>query len=166
MRAGRNFDYGGAHIEVLSPPGDYRASDAAENDDSLALRITYGQRSFLLTGDAERDIETDMLASGEPLRADVLKVGHHGSNTSSTEPFLEAVAPVFAVISDGFANSFRHPHPQVLRRLAAHHAEVFRTDLDGLVTIRTDGRRLWVETYRGEQSAHRAYPFSGGPVEF
>ncbi len=76
------------------------------------------------------------------------------------------MAPVFAVISDGFANSFRHPHPQVLRRLAAHHAGVFRTDMDGLVTIRTDGRRLSIETYRDEQTTHRAYPLSGGPVDF
>ncbi len=166
MQAGRSFEFGGARIEILSPPADYQPADSPKNNDSLALRITYGRRSFLLTGDAERPMEQQMLNSGEPLHADVLKVGHHGSNTSSTDPFLDAVSPIFAVISDGFENSFRHPHPQVLARLAAHRAGVFRTDQQGLVTIRTDGRRLSVETFRGEQASRRAYPFSIGQPDF
>ena len=150
MQSGSAFDFGGAHIEVLSPPPDYAPSDVPKNDDSLALRITYGQRSFLLTGDMEKPMERRLLASGAPIHADVLKVGHHGSNTSSTEPFLDAVAPEFAAISDGFANSFHHPHPQVLARLAAHHAVVLRTDIQGLISIRTDGRNLTVETFSQE----------------
>ena len=157
MQSGRKFDFGGARIDVLSPPSDYVAAEAPKNNDSLALRITYGQRSFLLTGDMEKPMEQRLLISGEPLRADVLKVGHHGSNTSSTDPFLDAVAPEFAAISDGFANSFHHPHPQVLARLAAHRAEVFRTDQQGLITIRTDGHKINVETYQLEHSAARAY---------
>jgi competence protein ComEC len=148
LRSGSSFEYGGAHVAVLSPPPDYATPDTPKNNDSLVLRITYGQRSFLLAGDMERPMELRALADGEPLRADVLKVGHHGSNTSSMEPFLDAVAPVFAVISDGFENSFHHPHPQVLERLAAHRAGILRTDLQGLITIRTDGRRISVETYR------------------
>ncbi len=91
-------------------------------------------------------METLALSSGEAVRADVLKVGHHGSKTSSTGPFLDAVSPSIAIISDGFENSFGHPNRQVLDRLAERHAEIFRTDLDGLVTIRTDGRRLWADT--------------------
>jgi len=158
MQSGRTFDFGGAHIEVLSPPPDYAPSDVPKNDDSLALRITYGQRSFLLTGDMEKPMERRLLAFGAPLHADVLKVGHHGSNTSSTDPFLDAVAPEFAAISDGFANSFRHPHPQVLERLAAHHAVVLRTDVQGLITIRTDGRNLTVETFHGDNRPSRADP--------
>ncbi len=118
------------------------------NNDSLGLRITYGRRSFLLTGDMEKPMERRALLDGEPLRADILKVGHHGSNTSSTDPFLDAVAPMFAIISDGFENSFRHPHPLVLERLSAHRAGILRTDLDGLVTIRTDGRHISIQTYR------------------
>ncbi len=93
-------------------------------------------------------MEARALADGEPLRADVLKVGHHGSNTSSTGPFLDAVSPTYAVISDGFENSFHHPHPKVLDRLTAHRAGVLRTDLQGLITVRTDGQRLSVETYQ------------------
>ena len=166
MQSGRSFDYGGARIEVLSPPAAYIPGDTPKNNDSLAMRITYGRRSFLLTGDMEKPMELRLVASGEPIRADVLKVGHHGSNTSSTEPFLDAVAPVFAVISAGFENSFHHPHPQVLERLAAHHAGIYRTDEQGLVSIRTDGRKLSVETFAGAELSHRAYPHSAAPTEF
>ena len=146
--SGHSFDFGGARVDVISPPVDYVPGASPVNNDSLGLRITYRQRSFLLTGDMEKPMEQRALMDGEPLRADILKVGHHGSNTSSTDPFLDAVSPAFAVISDGFANSFGHPHPKVLERLAAHNAGILRTDRDGLVTIRTDGRRITVETFR------------------
>jgi competence protein ComEC len=148
LTSGRSFDFGGAHIDVISPPADYVPSASPMNNDSLGLRITYRQRSLLLTGDMEKPMERRALIDGEQLRADILKVGHHGSNTSSIDPFLDAVAPVFALISDGFENSFRHPHPKVLERLGAHRAEILRTDLDGLVTVRTDGRRISVQTFR------------------
>jgi competence protein ComEC len=148
MRSRKVFDFGGTRVEVLSPPADYVSSKNPMNNDSLALRITYGRRSFLLTGDMEKPMEARALADGEPLRADVLKVGHHGSNTSSTEPFLDAVSPTYAVISDGFENSFHHPHPKVLDRLTAHRAGILRTDQQGLITVRTDGQRLSVETYQ------------------
>jgi competence protein ComEC len=148
LSSGRSFDFGGAHIDVISPPPDYVPAASPMNNDSLGLRITYRQRSLLLTGDMEKPMERRALIDGEPLRADILKVGHHGSNTSSIDPFLDAVSPVFALISDGFENSFRHPHPKVLERLGAHRAGIFRTDLDGLVTVRTDGRRISVETFR------------------
>ncbi|HYL78781.1 MAG TPA: ComEC/Rec2 family competence protein [Bryobacteraceae bacterium] len=147
MQSGRIFDFGGTRIEIVSPPADYALADRPQNNDSLALRITYGRRSFLLTGDMEKPMELRAIAGGEPLHADVLKVGHHGSNSSSTDLFLDAVSPAFAVISDGFENSFRHPHPQVLARLAAHRATTLRTDRQGLITIRTDGDRLTLETY-------------------
>ena len=88
----------------------------------------------------------------------LLKVGHHGSNTSSIDPFLSAVSPAFAVISDGFENTFRHPHPLVLERLGAHHARILRTDLDGQITFRTDGRRISVETFRSNYPANEAKP--------
>lgn len=165
LSSGRSFEFGGAHVEIISPPPDYVASDGPMNNDSLGLRITYGRRSILLTGDMEKPMELRALIDGEPLRADVLKVGHHGSNTSSTNPFLDAVAPSFAVISDGFANSFGHPHPKVLERLNAHHAGILRTDRDGLVTIRTDGRRIWVETDRVQRASQSlgVFPASALP---
>lgn len=139
------FPLSGARIEVLAPAEDYAAAKPGNND-SLVLRISYGSRSFLLTGDMERVIEAQLLASGADLHADVLKVGHHGSRTSSIQAFLDAVSPSVALVSAGFENGFGHPHRDVLARLSARHAAILRTDLDGRVTARTDGRRLWFES--------------------
>lgn len=146
MQAGEKLDFGGAHIEVLSPPGDYVPNDTPKNNDSLVFRMSYGKHSFLLTGDMEKPMETRLLADERPVHADVLKVGHHGSRTSTSEPFLDAVHPAFAIISDGFENSFGHPNRDVLGRLDARHVKILRTDTMGLIRIRTDGRRLSVET--------------------
>ena len=142
------FAFGGAEIEVLAPFPDYVPNDTPKNNDSLVLRICYGRHSFLLTGDVERQIEREMLNANELQHSDVLKVAHHGSRTSSTQEFLDAVSPAFAVISDGFENSYGHPHAAVIERLEQHHAAILRTDQQGLTTIRSDGRRLTVETYR------------------
>ena len=157
LTAGRSFDFGGARIEVISPPAGYLPGDSPTNNDSLAIRVTFGYRSLLLTGDMEKPMERSALAGAQPLRADILKVGHHGSNTSSLDPFLDAVSPAFAVISDGFENTFRHPHPLVLERLATHHVSVLRTDQEGLITFRTDGRRISIETFRQKQASERMY---------
>ena len=94
MRGGRAFDFGGTRIEVISPPSDYVPADSPKNNDSLALRIGYGRRSFLLTGDMEKPMEGLLLAENANLRSDVLKVGHHGSKTSTIAPFLDAVSPL------------------------------------------------------------------------
>jgi len=150
MQAGARRAFGGSQIEVLAPLADYLPVDTPKNDDSLVLRVTYGCRSFLLTGDVERPIERQMLDLGELRPSDVLKVAHHGSRTSSTEEFLDAVHPAFAVISAGFENSYGHPHPAIVERLEERHAAILRTDRDGLVTIRTDGRHLTVETFRAQ----------------
>jgi len=143
------FAFGGAEVEVLAPMPDYLPGDAPKNNDSLVLRVSYGSRAFLLSGDAERPVERDMLAAGEIHPTDVLKVAHHGSRTSSIEEFLDAVHPAFAVISAGFENSYGHPHPAILERLRAHHTMLLRTDLDGMITIRTDGRWITVQTHSG-----------------
>jgi competence protein ComEC len=137
-------DYSGAKIEILAPrPGIY--SRRPGNNDSLAMRVSYGSRSFLLTGDLERPVEARLLADDAIAHADVLKVGHHGSKTSTIAPFLDAVGPSIALISAGYENSFGHPHPDVLARLEGRHTTVLRTDLDGLVTVKTDGDRLWYQ---------------------
>jgi competence protein ComEC len=142
------FKIGGARIRVLAPPVGYAPGQAAQNDDSLVLEITYGHKSVLLAGDAERPIEDDMLAADELGPVTLLKVGHHGSKTSSSEEFLDAVEPKIAFISDGYMNLFHHPNKGVLRRLARHHAAVFRTDQDGLLTFLTDGKQVKVKTFR------------------
>ena len=160
MRSGRTLDFGGTQVEIISPPPDYVPGQSPTNNDSLGMRISYGERSILLTGDMEKPMEMQALATGESLQADILKVGHHGSNTSSIEPFLEAVSPRFALISDGFENSFRHPNPKVLERLATHRATILRTDLQGLTTIRTDGSKISVETFLPRAASHQAYQYS------
>lgn len=160
QRAGRSFNFGGARIEIVSPPADYAAGASPKNNDSLAMRITYGERSILLTGDMEKPMELNALTAFEPLRADILKVGHHGSNTSSIDPFLDAVSPRFAVISAGFENSFHHPNPEVLERLGSHGATILRTDLQGLTTVRTDGHNVSVETFLPGAASHETYQYS------
>jgi competence protein ComEC len=142
---------GGAWIEVLAPCPDATV-DRGPNDNSLVLRITYGRRSLLFVGDAEAEEERDLLALGAArLRADILKVGHHGSRTSSSAAFVAAVSPRAAVISAGVRNRFGHPHEITLRTLAAAGVHVFRTDRDGEVTAWTDGARLEVEAAGGER---------------
>jgi competence protein ComEC len=155
LRAPGQFTFGGTAIEILAPEPDYVPLDEPKNDDSLVMRVTFGQRSLLLTGDVERGIEQEMLYGNELRPTDVLKVAHHGSRTSSTEEFLGSVQPAFAVISAGFENSYGHPHPTVLERLREHHAAILRTDVDGMITIRTDGRRMSVETFSGLLGAPR-----------
>jgi competence protein ComEC len=146
LECGQRFRYGGAGIEVLAPLPDHDPSADAPNNDSLVLRVSYGRRSFLLTGDIERRVERQLADAGTLAHTDVLKVAHHGSKTSSTEPFLDQVQPAFAVISAGFENQFRFPNAEVLDRLDALHAAVLRTDQDGLVSIRSDGNRIRFET--------------------
>ena len=141
MTEGPEFAYGGASLQVLSPSPDVHPPKAGNND-SLVLHITYGRRSFLLTGDLESVQEQRLLLSGRPLHADVLKVGHHGSRTSTGAEFLAAVAPSVALISAGFDNSFGHPHADVLTRLGARGVAILRTDRDGWVAAATDGRDL------------------------
>jgi competence protein ComEC len=153
LQEGRQLAFGGALIDVLAPPADYVPADTPKNNDSLVLRLRYGRHAFLLSGDVERPIERRMLEDNELSRTDVLKVAHHGSKTSSTEPFLDAVQPQFAIISVGTENSYGHPNREVIDRLHDHHAAVFRTDQDGLISIRSDGRRLWLNTNRWERSA-------------
>jgi competence protein ComEC len=153
LTAGRQLTLGGAAIEVLAPAADYIPSDTPKNNDSLVLRLRYGRHSFLLSGDVERPIERRMLEDNQLSAVDVLKVAHHGSKTSSSEPFLDAVHPQFAIISVGADNSYGHPNKDVLERLRAHHATIFRTDRDGLITIWSDGHRLSLDTNRWRNRA-------------
>jgi competence protein ComEC len=122
----------------------------AKNNDSLVVRLRYGDRTVLLPGDAEKQVEYSMLAENDPqfLHADVLKVGHHGSKNSTMPEFLDAVNPQIAVISAGEENPYGHPHPELLERLEEHATRTFRTDHDGAVQILTDGRSLQVSCFR------------------
>lgn len=152
-RGPRQMAFGGAQIEVLAPPQDYQPADDAKNNDSLVMRVRYGRHTFMLTGDVERQIEGQLFDSAPALRCDVLKVAHHGSRTSTTEQFLNAVQPTFAIISVAGANNYGLPHPTVIERLREHHAMILRTDQDGLVTVRSDGRHLSIDTQRWSASS-------------
>ncbi|AUX27089.1 competence protein [Sorangium cellulosum] len=134
----------GATVEVLAPCPDLHP-DVGANDNSFVLRITYGARSALLVGDAEHEAEAALVARyGAALRADLLKVGHHGSRTSTGPELLAAVDPSVAAISCGVRNRFGHPSPEVLARLAARGVAVARMDRGGALTWETDGERvLW-----------------------
>ncbi len=117
------------------------------NDASLVLRLTDGQVHLLLTGDIEKHTEEKLVEEHAPLAADFLKVAHHGSKTSSTEGFIAAVAPRFAVVSVGESNPFGHPSESVVERFEQHGVRLLRTDRDGAITALTDGTNLSVRTY-------------------
>lgn len=146
-QAGQSFSLGRAKVEFLAPLGIYDNV----NDLSLVVRITYGQTAFLFTGDAERPSEYDMTDSGEDLSATVLKVGHHGSNTSTSYVFLRQVMPAYAIISCGKDNAYGHPHEEVLSRLADEGAVVYRTDECGTIVCRSNGAKVTVRTEKGKK---------------
>ena len=128
-------------LSVLNPPEPGPDDD---NDRSVVLHLAYRMSTILLTGDIEASAERELVESGVLRPADVLKVPHHGSNSSSTADFLDAVEPQIAVVSAGRYNAFDHPRDGALRRLRARDAAVFRTDLAGSVMVRTDGRVIRV----------------------
>ncbi|MGI9862573.1 ComEC/Rec2 family competence protein [Moorella naiadis] len=112
------------------------------NDYSAVLHLTYGKTTFLFTGDAGTTAEQEMLAAHQPLKADVLKVAHHGSRTATSTAFLKAVSPRYAVISVGQGNDYGHPHVQTLQRLQKAGAKIYRTDQEGTITAVSDGEKV------------------------
>lgn len=138
---GDTFGLGEASFTILSPPAGSDYGDELNNW-SVAIRLTYGQNSFVLTGDAEEAAEADILASGLELKADVVKAGHHGSKTSNSPAFLQAVAPSYAVISCGMGNSYGHPDLEILEEFQALGTAVFRTDEQGTVVAQSDGQQI------------------------
>jgi competence protein ComEC len=135
--AGESFDFGGTQIRVLNPQPGTVPGNPAQDDESMVLRIQYRDTAALLVGDSHK--RTEELLEKESPRSDLLKIGHHGSTTSSSLEFLQAVAPQFAVVSAGHYNSFHHPRPEVMRRCAGLNIRTYRTDLAGAVTFYLDG---------------------------
>jgi len=145
VQAGDVLRFGQVEIDVLWPP--HASNDApSRNNDSVVLRIRFGARTFLLTGDIERPTE-HLLSAPDSVRADVVKVPHHGSRTSSSEAFVAAVQPKLAVISVGQKSMFGHPHPEVVERWKVVGAEVLTTGRSGMITVMTDGINLRVEKF-------------------
>lgn len=139
--SGDTITLGSATVEFIGPL-DMTLAELNMNNSSIILRIEYGNTSFLFTGDAETDEELSLVASGIELQSTLLKVGHHGSYTSSSEAFLSAVAPEYAVISVGKGNEYGHPHDVVLDRLSKYCSVIYRTDLLGEIVCRSDGSSL------------------------
>nr|WP_230457130.1 ComEC/Rec2 family competence protein [Parageobacillus thermoglucosidasius] len=135
----------GVTAKFVGPVKTYSKSDT--NDWSAVLRLAYGKNAFLFTGDAEFKAESDMIKAKQPLKADVLKVGHHGAKTSTSTAFLNAVKPKYAVISVG-KNSYGHPTKEVLNRLKAAKVTVYRTDQKGTIVFTSNGSTLSVKTER------------------
>jgi competence protein ComEC len=138
---GDEVELGGAEIDVLFPPREWPMASEPRNNDSMVLRVSYSESSALLEGDAEKAAERT-IAALHPLQVDLLKVGHHGSSTSTTPEILNAARPKFAVISVGYRTSFGFPRQDVLTRLAASGVHVYRTDIDGAVTFYLDGHSV------------------------
>lgn len=148
VSAGERFEIDGVTIEVLWPPRASGAPVKSGNNDSVVLRLVYGAVSILLAGDIEQAAENSLVASHVELRADLLKVPHHGSRTSSTEAFISEVNPRYAVISVGERSRFGHPHATVVKRYLVRDITLFQTGRDGMVTVETDGLTLDFRTYR------------------
>ena len=141
--AGQVIRLGGSTtIQIFSPAGDEKEWES--NTSSIVMRVVYGNISFMLTGDAPAEIEEYLVKTyGAQLDSDVLKLGHHGSKTASSEHFLNTVTPEYAVVSAGIENRYGHPHREVMERVSARNIKTSHTGTDGTVTFETDGKTLW-----------------------
>ena len=146
-KAGDNFKIGKGSLSILAPLSD-NYND--QNDFSIVTRFVYGETSFLFTGDAEEKVEMDLIDSGAVLKSTLLKVGHHGSNTSSSERFIGKVKPEIAIIEVGKGNSYGHPHSETLSLFDKIGAKVYRTDLCGDITAVTDGEKITITYENGD----------------
>ncbi len=152
VHPGQRWQLDGVSIEVLAPDSSWTAAQHDANETSVVLRVSYGRRRFLFMGDAEQQEESWLLERlpADALRADVLKLGHHGSRTSSGAAFVRAVDPVVGLVSVGAGNSYRHPSPEVLERFAGLRVPLLRSDLEGAVVVSTNGQWLEVSA-RGDR---------------
>ena len=136
---GDEFKLGDANCSILSP---INTNPKNLNTYSIVLKLAFGNNKFLFTGDAQASNEKDMIDKGYDLSADVLKVGHHGSNTSTSQAFLDKVKPKYAVISVGKGNDYGHPKAVIMKRLKSNGVNVFRTDENGTIICTSDGKNL------------------------
>lgn len=150
IQAGDLLRFGETAIEVLWPSAATHANEPSRNNDSIVLRVEFGSRSLLLTGDIEKSGENAIIAAGKGLKVDVVKVPHHGSRSSSTLPFVSATKASVAVISVGQNSMFGHPHAEVVERWQANGAQVFTTGKCGTITVSTDGTDLLLTAFKSE----------------
>ena len=147
--SGDEFTLGDANIQIIAPNS---ATYNDINDYSIVLRVEFGYTAFLFAGDAETKSESEQLQNSEKiiggiaLDADVLKVGHHGSKSSSMQKYLDAISPSYAVISSGVSNTYGHPNDGTISRLSAMGVEIFRTDINGTIIFTSDGKQIFVSS--------------------
>jgi competence protein ComEC len=144
---GDSLHFGRVTIDVLWPVETSDADATSGNEDSLVLRLRFGERVFLLTGDVENRSETALATMPDDLRADLVKVAHHGSRSSSIDSFVDATGASLAIISVGLTSMFGHPHQEVIDRWRAHGARIMTTGESGTISVSTDGKDLRVETF-------------------
>lgn len=144
---GGSMDIGGVKVDILWPPHSENAI-GSDNNSSLVMRLTHGDNTFLFTGDIEKEAEAGLLSDGAPLQASVVKVPHHGSRTSSTQGFVNAVRPILAVIPVGNRSMFGHPHPEVVDRWRSIGAETETTGSHGTLSVESDGTSLSWSVFR------------------
>ena len=140
---GDSYNLGAAVFTVLSCEAEDKEN---LNESSIVLKLSYGEIDFLLTGDAEVVNEENILADGYQISAEILKVGHHGSTTSTSQAFLDAVSPEVAIISLGAGNTYGHPHKETMEKLSAANIQIYRTDEDNTIIVQTDGKEYHVTT--------------------
>lgn len=145
------YSFGDSYFEIMGP---YSSTYEDYNNYSVVVKAVCGNTSFLFTGDAETLVEKEMLSKGADLKADVLKVAHHGSNTSSSNDFLDAVDPKYAVISCGKNNDYGHPHKEILERFNSRKIKVYRTDKDGTIVAHSDKNNITFEVKKHKDSAN------------
>ncbi len=136
---GESFTFGNGGFTILAPE---TTDEDDSNANSVAIKLVNGNHSFIITGDAEMKNESEMCNTGIDLQCDVLVPGHHGSATATSWDFLEATLPEYAVISCGMGNSYGHPHEETMEKLESANVEVYRTDLQGTITVTSDGKNL------------------------
>lgn len=141
-RAGEEYDIGPMNIKVLYP----NSITGASNEESISLLFTYGEVTFLFTGDADQSAEKRMMSSGNSVDADILQLGHHGSSTSSNQAFIEAVSPEVAIYSAGSGNSYGHPHREVVSLIQNLGIQLYGTDVHGTIIVTTDGKDYSIKT--------------------
>lgn len=140
-QAGQGYNFGSVDLQVLYPFANISGQEFENiNNTSVVIQVNYGVDNFLFMGDAEKEVEKELLTQGVLAEVEVLKVGHHGSNSSTSFDFLQKVKPEIAVIEVGQDNKFNHPHEITLQSLAYNGVEIYRTDEQGSVLCQTDGK--------------------------
>lgn len=146
-RANETYSFGSAQVQIIHP----KNVTGELNNGSIVFKLHYHEMIFLFTGDAEFEAEHEILERGHDLKSHILKIGHHGSNTSTSELFLKQIDPKVAIYSAAKGNSYGHPHQKVIERLLIAGVDIYGTDIDGTIVLTTDGKTYEIEVSKNEE---------------